>query len=95
MAYDTPKAAHFEAYDYAGEPIEPHHNALWYAGITARWSVAHKVQDTVTGNMLAVRMDDIAAIDAILDKHNASDSTIVIRLAQSVREIAARKGYYQ
>jgi len=95
MAYDTPKAAHFEAHDYAGEPIEEHHNALWYAGITARWNVARKVQDTVIGNMLAVRMDDIAAIDAILEKHNATDSPIVIRLAQSVRDIAASKGYYQ
>ena len=93
--YDTPKAAHFEAYDYAGEPIEEHHNSLWYAGITERWNVAHKVQDNVTGNMLAVRLDDIAAIDAILDKHNASESPIVIRLAQSIRDIAARKGYYR
>lgn len=90
--YDTPKAAHFEAYDILGDRVTQQHNSVWDHALTLRWNVARKVQDTVTGNMLAIRMDDIAAIDAIIAKHNATDSPIIIHLAQSIREIAKSKG---
>lgn len=92
MAYDTPKAAHFEAYDVTGDPITPEHNSLWDHALTLRWRLAFTVQDTVTGNMLAITPGKLDAIQRIIDKHNASSTLIEIRLTQSIRDIAERKG---
>lgn len=72
MAYDSPKAIHFIAYEN-DKLIE----GLNQAGLIARWSVVEQLEGV---NMLSPSKDDRKRIDEVLKAQNKRFAKIGIRV---------------
>lgn len=72
MAFDTPKAAHFELRDDKGFEV------LTTQGVTARWVIAGRIADEFP-DLLGLTEKQVARIDAICKSYSTKKLTVTFR----------------